>query len=77
MLRTSFVASRPIAIAVVALCAACSDSTSPSVASGFLGGTNDNHEIGLVINSTGKALTLFQLGSPTTQKQIPLERAAR
>jgi hypothetical protein len=47
-----------------------SDSTGPSVAPGFLGGTGDNHEIGLVVNSTGKALTLFQLGSPTTQKQI-------
>jgi len=41
-------------------------------ATGFLGGTTDNHEIGLVVNSTGKSLTLFQLGSPTTQKQIAL-----
>ena len=39
---------------------------------GFLGGTSSNHEIGLVVNSTGKALTLFQVGSPTTQRQIPL-----
>jgi hypothetical protein len=49
-----------------------SDSTTPSVAPGFLGGTATNHEIGLVVNSTGKAITLFQLGSPSTQKQIAL-----
>ena len=47
-----------------------SDDTTQPVAPGFLGGTSSNHEIGLVVNSTGKALTLFQLGSPTTQKTI-------
>ena len=57
---------------VAAAALACgSDSTEP-VAPGFLGGTTGNHEIGLVVNSTGKALTMFQLGSPTTQQQIPL-----
>src|SRR4051812_244486 len=50
--------------------AACGgDSTAP-VAPGFLGGTPSNHEIGVVVSS--KALTLFQAGSPTTQKQVPL-----
>jgi hypothetical protein len=39
---------------------------------GFLAGTSTNHEIGLVVNSTGKAVTLFQLGSPGTQNTIPL-----
>lgn len=67
--------SRPVrllASLLLAVLAACgSDSTSP-VASGFLGGTKDNHQIGLVVNATGKALTLFQLGSPGTQKSIPL-----
>jgi hypothetical protein len=48
-----------------------SDSTAP-VAPGFLGGTSSNHEIGVVLLSTGKALTLFQVGSPTTQQQVPL-----
>jgi hypothetical protein len=57
-------------LAAVAAVGCGSDSTGPSVASGFLGGTGDNHEIGLVVNSTGKALTIFQLGSPRTQKQI-------
>lgn len=61
-----------VALLVAAACTACgSDVTAPAV-SGFLAGTNANHEIGLVINSAGKTLTLFQLGSPTTQKQIPL-----
>ena len=49
-----------------------SDATSPSVAPGFLGGTSSNHQIGVVVNSTGKAITLFQLGSPGTEEQIPL-----
>ncbi len=68
----SFIYSRFVigAFTAVALTACGSDSTGPSVPSGFLGGTSDNHEVGLVVNSTGKALTLFQLGSPTTQKQI-------
>jgi hypothetical protein len=70
--RFSFFYSRTlIALATAAALSACgSDSTGPATAPGFLGGASDNHEIGLVVNSTGKALTLFQLGSPTTQKQI-------
>jgi len=48
-----------------------SDSTAPA-APGFLAGTASNHEIGVVLRSTGKAVTLFQLGSPTTQVEIPL-----
>lgn len=54
------------------LLVSCGSDTTAPVAPGFLGGTSSNHEIGLVVNSTGKALTLFQLGSPTTQQQIPL-----
>lgn len=57
---------------VTLVAAACSrDTTGPAIPA-FLVGTNGEHEIGLVVNSTGKALTLFQLGSPTTQSQIPL-----
>lgn len=65
-----------VTIALVAVAGACSDSTGPSVAPGFLGGTSSNHEIGLVVNSTGKALTMFQVGSPTTVKQIPLSTSS-
>jgi hypothetical protein len=52
--------------------ASCGDDTSAPIAPGFLGGTSSNHEIGVVVNSTGKSVTLFQLGSPTTQQQIAL-----
>jgi YVTN family beta-propeller protein len=38
---------------------------------GFLGGSGGEPGIGLVINSTGNALTLFQLGDPARQVQIP------
>lgn len=54
--------------------AACGDDglVAPTPAPGFLGGTAANREIGIVLNSTGKALTMFQLASPTTQVSIPL-----
>jgi hypothetical protein len=60
------------AAAIVCLIGCGSDTPTQSVAPGFLGGTSSNHEVGIVVNSTGKALTLFQLGSPTTQKTIAL-----
>jgi YVTN family beta-propeller protein len=60
-----------VAVLIAGSVSCGSDSTAP-VAPGFLGGTTSNHEIGLVVNSTGKALTMFQLGSPTTQQQIAL-----
>lgn len=63
---------RLLASMLLAATAACgSDSTAP-VATGFLGGTSSNHEIGLVVNPNGRTLTLFQLGNPTTQKEIQL-----
>jgi hypothetical protein len=63
--------STAVATTLLAIASACAgDSFSP--APGFLGGTSDNHEIGLVVNSIGNAVTLFQLGSPSTQTQIPL-----
>ena len=61
-----------IGAAFVAATAGCgSDAVSP-YPPGFLGGTSSDHEIGVVVNSTGKSITLFQLGSPTTQQQIAL-----
>jgi hypothetical protein len=57
---------------LVVACGSGSDSPTAPPLTGFLAGTSTNHEIGFIINSTGKALTLFQLGSPATQKQIPL-----
>lgn len=71
------ISSRIVARAVTlctlsAALAACGSDTGPSVPSGFLGGTSSNHQIGLVVNSTLKAFTMFQLGSPTTQEQVAL-----
>ena len=69
--------SRPRFIGFSARCfslaaVSCGDDTSEPIAPGFLGGTSSNHEIGVVVNSTGKSVTLFQLGSPATQQQIAL-----
>lgn len=56
------------------LTAACGDDTisEPEAPAGFLGGVAGNREIGVLVNSDSKSLTLFQLGSPTTTLQIPL-----
>jgi hypothetical protein len=64
---------RLLLVALTAFVAACSSDkvSGPSVPS-FLQGTSSNHQIGIVVNSTGRALTLFQLGSPTTQRTIAL-----
>lgn len=54
--------------------AACSSDNpaAPTPAPGFLGGIEGNREIGLVVNSGSKSLTMFQLGSPSTTKQVAL-----
>ena len=59
-----------VALGLLAL-VACSDSSTGRDA-GFLDGTGDDPEIGVVVNSLAKSVTLFQAGSPTTQRQIPL-----
>jgi hypothetical protein len=66
--------ARPVGL-ILAVCAttftaACSDSTSSHL-SDFLNGTSSDHQIGLVVNSGSRSLTLFQHGSPTTIEQIP------
>ena len=60
-------------LAVVTLTAACaSDKASGPAVSAFLRGTPSNHQIGLVVNSTAGAITLFQLGAPTQTRQVAL-----
>jgi YVTN family beta-propeller protein len=49
----------------------CGDGATSPTTRGFLQGTSSNSQIGLVVNSTGKALTLFQLGNPTETREIP------
>lgn len=51
--------------------AACNDDDPLDPQRSFINGTRDNQQIGLVVNSTDKALTLFQLGNPSEQRQIP------
>jgi hypothetical protein len=64
---------RLLGVALPALLVACSsDKASGPTTPSFLLGTSTNHQIGIVVNSTGRALTLFQLGSPTTQRTIAL-----
>jgi hypothetical protein len=64
---------RPALLTLIALTAACSsDKVSGPVISTFLRGTSSNHQIGIVVNSTGHAITLFQLGDPTNTKQVAL-----
>jgi hypothetical protein len=63
---------RSALFAVLAITAACSDTATGPVVSTFLRGTSSNHQIGVVVNSTGHAITLFQLGDPTNTKQVAL-----
>jgi hypothetical protein len=51
---------------------ACGNDTTTPGTTGFLAGSGTDREIGIVLGSTGKVLTLFQLGSPKTQRQIAL-----
>ncbi len=59
-------------LAAVGFALSCSSDTTAPVAPGFLGGTSADHEIGVVVNSLGRSVTLFQHGSPATQQQVPL-----
>lgn len=60
-----------VALATTAALGCGGETTAPG-APGFLGGSSGNHEIGLVVNSTGKALTMFHVGNPKNMLQIPL-----
>jgi hypothetical protein len=61
-----------LALAVVLTTACGSDSSSGPHATSFLKGTSGNPQIGLVVNSTGRALTLFKLGAPKDTEVIAL-----
>ena len=55
-----------------ALIASCGDVSTAPVAPGFLGGTASDHQIGAVLTSLSRTLTLFQVGNPKNQQQIAL-----
>jgi YVTN family beta-propeller protein len=61
-------------IGVTALLAGCHSDrvTGATTVAPFLQGTIANHQIGIVVNSTGRSLTLFQLGAPTVTRQVAL-----
>ena len=48
------------------------DGVAPPVDRPFHEGTADNPQIGIVVNSTGNAVRLFQLGDPTRMEDIAL-----
>lgn len=52
--------------------AACDGSDPFKPELGFIAGTKENQQIGVVVNSTEHALTLFQLGDPTQKRQVAL-----
>jgi YVTN family beta-propeller protein len=59
-----------VVIATAAGVAACGNAPTAGRISKFLNGANGNNQIGLVVNSLGRSLTLFQLGRPTAQEQV-------
>jgi hypothetical protein len=58
------------ALLLTAILAGCGDDKT-GLNREFLDGTSNNPQIGLVVNSIGKALTLFQLGDPSNVHAIP------
>lgn len=68
----SRIRSGPLALLLVAIViGGCSDNSTSPTTRDFLQGTSNNPQIGLVVNATGKALTLFQLGDPSETREIP------
>ena len=63
---------RASAAVLIAILTGCSDTDPVDPSGSFLGGTAGDPQIGLVVNSTGRALTMFQLGNPAEQRQVPL-----
>ncbi|HEX2188941.1 MAG TPA: hypothetical protein VHG51_08600 [Longimicrobiaceae bacterium] len=64
---------RSFAALAGALALAACDGDSPFKPElGFLAGTEDDQQIGVVVNSTERALTLFQLGAPREVRQVAL-----
>jgi YVTN family beta-propeller protein len=62
----------PIAIASLAALAACGDDPSGPSAARILPGAPSNAELGVVLSSVGKSLTIFQAGLPTNTREIGL-----
>lgn len=61
----------PALAALTLALAACEDADIVQPRPGFLGGTPEDAQIGLVVNSLGRSLHLFQLGDPEIAVEIP------
>jgi YVTN family beta-propeller protein len=64
--------ARRLLPAALAATVACGDSATGLRANDILPGTPDDAEVGVVLNSVGKSLTLFQAGAPANVRQIAL-----
>jgi hypothetical protein len=71
MMRTSLLRRLALVASAALLSAACEDegtgASRPFIADG---------QVGLVVNSTGKSLTLFRVGNPSETRQIPFGASA-
>ena len=76
MTRSRIRCGRPALLLTVLLAGGCGDDSGSPTPPGFLDGTEDDPQIGVVLTSTGKALTLFQLGDPTETREIPFGASA-
>lgn len=63
---------RPALLLLSALALGACDQNPTEPVTGFLAGTANERQIGLVLNTTEKALTLFQVGDPTQQRKVAL-----
>jgi hypothetical protein len=64
--------TRTTAAAAVLALGACDETGTMGVQLGFLDGTDDNPQIGLIVNSLGRSVTLFQLGDPAERREVAL-----
>ena len=60
------------AMVTLLLLGACDETGTTGVQLGFLDGTDDDPQIGLIVNSLGRSVTLFQLGNPAERREVAL-----
>src|SRR5688572_9988282 len=61
---------RGAALPLLLALAACDESPTGEVES-FLDGSGGDPQLGLVLNSLGRSLTLFHVGDPSQQREVP------
>lgn len=63
---------RVVALSAALVVAGCGSETTEPAVRAFIDGSATSPEVGVVVNSLGKSLTLFHVGNPRTQLEIPL-----